>query len=96
MNRRPHEFVDAARPHRLDALVSGEISDYGDPRLPDSVWNDMYPCPVTGCWLTTATYHLDVDRWCGQSICSNPAHFRRAARADVGGARVAVAGRLAR
>lgn len=29
--------------------------DYGDPRLPERFWIKVYPCPITGCWLWTAS-----------------------------------------
>lgn len=35
-------------------MLSGLVS-FGDPRLPDRFWSKVSPCPMSGCWLWTAT-----------------------------------------
>lgn len=27
------------------------IANFLDPRLPDRIWNQIQPCPMSGCWL---------------------------------------------
>lgn len=52
----------------MDAL------EYGDIRLPGWSWADIYPCPVTGCWLHVARDVPITATICGQAACCNPAH----------------------
>ncbi len=51
-----------------------EVYEYGDERLGQWPWRDIYPCPITGCWLHV--YDISVVGFtCGQDACCNPAHW---------------------
>jgi hypothetical protein len=51
-----------------------EIYEYDDERLGQWPWPDIYPCPITGCWLHV--YDISVIGFTyGQNECCNPAHW---------------------
>lgn len=57
-------------------MSSGYVSEaeYGDARLAGWPWADIYPCPITGCWLYALDNAPASDATCGQPSCCNPAH----------------------
>lgn len=39
------------RPTPCNTFPMNPITEWGDTRLPEDYWENVYPCPVTGCWL---------------------------------------------
>jgi hypothetical protein len=50
------------------------VFDYGDD-VEGYSWTDIYPCPVTGCWIDVSGVGPGPHAlWCGQAACRNPGH----------------------
>lgn len=54
-------------------MTSSSATDYGSPDLEGWPWQNIYPCPITGCWLYVGDVFLGQTLCC-QPACCNPSH----------------------
>lgn len=54
-------------------MESSLPTEYGSLDLAGWPWQDIYPCPITGCWLYDGNIVLP-ETFCGQPACCNPSH----------------------